>query len=371
MRKFTLALLAVAATLATGAANAADLPRKAPPMVMPAPVFSWTGFYIGINGGYGWADTKNGFTEFDNASGGVFGVQGGFNYQFAGSPIVIGIEADYQGANIKADGIFFGTLTNVELERFGTVRGRLGFAWDRFLIYGTGGWAYGAQTEISLGFPFFVSGRQELSGWTAGAGIEWAFAPNWSAKIEYLHLDLKREGFFGPEVCLLAGLHVRFECRHHPRRRELPLRPVAHGGLIAPARDTNELKSLRKEAFLFSRLGQGFVTTTTRGPRTVHCTDGALLSRCWPPTPASNHAAAAPSSAAAPAMNARITVLRRARAMLSFALAMAVSTRRSASGWPSPVRAATRRVRYARSSAFTPVWLDAVSRMRAASARVA
>ena len=213
MRKFTLALLAVAATLATGAANAADLPRKAPPMVVPAPVFSWTGFYIGINGGYGWASTKNGFTEFDNASGGVFGVQGGFNYQFVGSPIVIGIEADYQGANIKADGVFLGTLTNVELERFGTVRGRLGFAWDRFLIYGTGGWAYAAQTEISLGFPFFVSGSQELSGWTAGAGIEWAFAPNWSAKIEYLHLDLKREGFFGPEVnaCLLgcsSGLNV-------------------------------------------------------------------------------------------------------------------------------------------------------------------
>ena len=70
MRKFTLALLAIAATLATGAANAADLPRKAPPMVAPAPVFSWTGFYIGINGGYGWASTKNGFTDFDNASGG-------------------------------------------------------------------------------------------------------------------------------------------------------------------------------------------------------------------------------------------------------------------------------------------------------------
>ena len=87
---------------------------------------------------------------------------------------MIGIEADYQGANIKADGVFLGTLTNVELERFGTVRGRLGFAWDRFLIYGTGGWAYAAQTEISLGFPFFVSGSQELSGWTAGAGIEWA-----------------------------------------------------------------------------------------------------------------------------------------------------------------------------------------------------
>ena len=104
MRKFTLSLLAVAAVFAAGTANAADLPRKAPPMVVPAPVFTWTGFYLGINGGYGWASTKNGFTEFDDASGGVFGVQGGFNYQFVGSPIVIGIEADYQGANIKADG---------------------------------------------------------------------------------------------------------------------------------------------------------------------------------------------------------------------------------------------------------------------------
>ena len=228
MRKLTLSLLAFAAVFAAGTANAADLPRKAPPMVVPAPVFSWTGFYIGINGGYGWADTKNGFTEFDNASGGVFGVQGGFNYQFVGSPIVIGIEADYQGANIKADGVFLGTLTNVELERFGTVRGRLGFGWDRFLIYGTGGWAYAAQTEIGLGFPFFLSGSQELSGWAAGAGIEWAFAPNWSAKIEYLHLDLERELL--RTGGLLAGLHGRLERRHHPWRRELPLRSVAGAG---------------------------------------------------------------------------------------------------------------------------------------------
>ena len=110
---FTLGLLAIVATLATGAANAADLPRKALPMVVPVPVFSWIGLCIGINGGYGLDSTRR-FHRLRQRQRRSFGVQGS-NYQFVGSPIVIGIEADYQGANIKAVGVFFSvTLTNVD-----------------------------------------------------------------------------------------------------------------------------------------------------------------------------------------------------------------------------------------------------------------
>ena len=107
---------------------------------------------------------------------------------------------------------------------------------------------------------------------------------------------------------------------------------------------------------------------TTRRSREVQ--RGAFSSRWRPPAPAANHAAAAPSRAAAPAMNAMMTVLLRARAILSFAFAMAVLTRRSASGGANPVRAATSRTKNVRSSSVTPEWPEDVSRTRATSARV-
>jgi outer membrane immunogenic protein len=218
MRHLTLALLSSAAVFAAGAATAADMPVKAPPRpAMVAPAFSWTGFYIGVNAGYGWGEPDGTFAGlvpngFD-MSGWLAGGQVGFNYQFPGSGFVIGIEADYQWAGIEGDATVFPafTVASAELDRFGTVRGRVGFAWDRFMIYGTGGWAFGAHTEVTLGFPFFVTGSATLSGWTAGGGIEWAFAPNWSAKLEYLHLELDNKNFFGPLICVGgcgAGLDV-------------------------------------------------------------------------------------------------------------------------------------------------------------------
>jgi len=80
------------------------------------------------------------------------GIQGGFNYQFPASGLEIGIEADYQWADISGNAGF------ATLDRFGTVRGRLGFAWDRFLVYGTGGWAFEANTEVNFG-PGLVASR--------------------------------------------------------------------------------------------------------------------------------------------------------------------------------------------------------------------
>lgn len=207
MRKLTLTLMTLAATIAAGAASAADLPRKAPPPAMVAPAFSWTGLYIGANAGYGWGDSNGTLALPGSIDGALAGGQIGINYQFPASPVVIGIEADYQWANIEGTTGFF-LPVNVELQRFGTVRGRLGFAWDRFMLYGTGGWAFAANTEVSIGG---LSASRDLSGWTAGVGVEWAFAPNWSAKLEYLHLGLESKNYFGPGVCLAgcnAGLDV-------------------------------------------------------------------------------------------------------------------------------------------------------------------
>jgi outer membrane immunogenic protein len=206
---------------AAGAASAADLPRKAPAMVAPVPVFSWTGFYLGINGGYGWGSTRGdlldplfgGPGQFD-VDGWLAGGQIGFNYQFPGSGFVIGLEADYQWASLEGDISVLGIVAaRAELERFGTVRGRLGWAWDRFMIYGTGGWAFGGRVEASVPFGLLVVHSRDMSGWTAGAGIEWAFAPNWSAKLEYLHIEFDREPFFtgAPIFCVVAcdaGLDV-------------------------------------------------------------------------------------------------------------------------------------------------------------------
>jgi outer membrane immunogenic protein len=173
------------------------MPVRSPPRpVAVAPVFSWTGFYIGGNVGYGWGDTDGVFFASRSLDGWLGGIQGGFNYQFPASGFVIGIEADYQWADISGSAGF------ATVDRFGTVRGHLGFAWDRFMVYGTGGWAFEANTEVNLGLGLGAS--RSLDGWTAGAGIEWAFAPNWSAKLEYLHIDLESNSFFAPAVCFPA-----------------------------------------------------------------------------------------------------------------------------------------------------------------------
>jgi outer membrane immunogenic protein len=196
--------LAVACLLSIGAmpALAADLPArmvtKAPAM---APAFSWTGFYIGGNVGYAWGETHGslpttaGVGNFD--VNGIFGGgQVGFNYQM--SNWVFGIEADYQGADIDGtSAALAGNSMVANVERFGTVRGRLGFAWDRWMVYGTGGYAFGARVTTNTTVPtaLFTPTANNLDGWAAGAGVEYAFAPNWSAKLEYLHVDLDSQTY--------------------------------------------------------------------------------------------------------------------------------------------------------------------------------
>ncbi|MDI4658654.1 outer membrane protein [Xanthobacter autotrophicus] len=191
--------IALAALLSAGPAAAADLGRPVPPSIpagVPAPVFSWTGFYIGANAGYGWGSGQDALGGALGGAGidpkGWFGGgQVGYNYQF-GNNVVAGIEADLQGGDISAGaagplGGQLGVLgLSSTLDSFGTVRGRLGYAFGPILPYVTGGFAWGNNSIDYLG----ASQSQTHTGWTAGAGIEYALTDHWTAKTEYLYTDL-------------------------------------------------------------------------------------------------------------------------------------------------------------------------------------
>jgi outer membrane immunogenic protein len=187
-------------------------------------VFSWTGLYGGVNIGYGWSESSvaagaviaPGFLPVQSmwsfpvgsVNGVIGGGQLGYNYQFAGTAFVVGLEVDFQGADLTggANGIgaspFAGfapiVWTRQTIDWFGTVRGRLGYSiLPNLLVYGTGGFAYGGgSTRFALAsLSGFVnawgSEGDTRTGWTAGGGVEWAFWPNWSAKVEYLYVDLE------------------------------------------------------------------------------------------------------------------------------------------------------------------------------------
>jgi outer membrane immunogenic protein len=182
-----------AAAMAT-AALAADLPRpsyKAP--VYSEPGFSWTGFYVGLNGGYGfgtssWSEPISGGTTGNfNVRGPLAGGTIGYNMQTGAW--VWGVEGDFDYSWIKGtgNGACIGGC-ETRLTWLATGRGRIGYAWDRWLPFITGGAAYG---DIKMTPP--PNGTSESKGklgWTAGVGVEYAFLGNWSAKFEYLYVDL-------------------------------------------------------------------------------------------------------------------------------------------------------------------------------------
>jgi outer membrane immunogenic protein len=194
----TLALLAIAPAVAA----AADLPRKPIYKSMPpavAPYHNWSGFYIGLNAGYasGTATWDIPIAAFLNntqhPNGGMFGVTAGYNWQIGS--FVVGIEGDYDWANVRgtvgcipALGVICGT-TNTWLA---TVRGRFGYAFDRFLPYFTGGVAFGniKATVETTALGVLTEGSATKTGYAIGGGVEYAFAGNLSAKLEYLYVDL-------------------------------------------------------------------------------------------------------------------------------------------------------------------------------------
>ncbi|WP_377839690.1 outer membrane protein [Bosea sp. UC22_33] len=196
MKKYLLASVAALGLVAAGAASAADLPsRKGPvaaPVYMP-PAFSWTGFYVGGNAGYGWGNVNaNGFANVGDLDGFVGGGQIGYNYQMG--QFVLGLEADLQFADLSS-GNNLGLL-NVKTDYFGTVRARAGVAFDRFMPYITGGWAYG-NVKSSIPAIGFSSDRSHTGGFAVGAGLEYAVTNNIIAGVEYLYVDLGEKNIAG------------------------------------------------------------------------------------------------------------------------------------------------------------------------------
>lgn len=190
---------ASALVLMAGAAQAADLPnRRAAPSspVYATPMFTWTGFYVGVNAGYGFGEFTRDGRNFDDPSGFIGGGQVGYNMQFG--QFVAGLEADLQYADlgrndnlgfIAAPGVYVSGARGIEW--FGTVRGRLGVAFDRFLVYATGGLAYGGGDDNSFGFA--ANGNDDVEfGWTLGGGVEYAFTNNLTFRVEGLYVDIDR-----------------------------------------------------------------------------------------------------------------------------------------------------------------------------------
>jgi outer membrane immunogenic protein len=178
-----------------GVAQAADLPRRAPSpapaaVAVPAAAYNWTGFYIGVNGGYGWAGasaSSGGLTvEGGDLKGPFAGGQIGFNYQ--SGMFVFGVEVDGQWASIKESYAGFGFTFEDKINWFFTARGRLGIAAQNVLFYGTGGYAHGGiKSSVSNGINT-VSASGDRGGWTVGGGVEAGFG-NASVKLEYLYLQ--------------------------------------------------------------------------------------------------------------------------------------------------------------------------------------
>jgi outer membrane immunogenic protein len=193
--KKTIMAMAIATT-ASGSAAAADLPRgPAPYYPPPASVYNWTGPYAGLNLGYQWAKVTNNVTEPSGIAGGG---QLGYNWQLG--QFVFGLETDIQAS--AADDTF--APYKFSNPWFGTLRARIGYAINNVMLYGTGGLAYG---ELKGEF-FGLEEDKTLVGWTAGAGIEYGFTQNWSAKLEYLYMDLASRTYSITGVD--NGLHSNF-----------------------------------------------------------------------------------------------------------------------------------------------------------------
>jgi outer membrane immunogenic protein len=192
MKRYLLALAGLMALAGSiGAAQAADLARPPPPLPYRAPAFvpmyNWTGLYIGINGGGAWGTSNwDGLPTSFNTTGGLVGGQLGYNWQFG--QFVWGLEGDIDWADIKGNsGLCAANLCQTRTDWLSTVRGRVGYAFDRVLPYFTGGLAMG-----NIRTPNAINGGidQTNAGWTVGAGVEFALVANWTAKVEYLYVDL-------------------------------------------------------------------------------------------------------------------------------------------------------------------------------------
>jgi len=217
MKKILLASVGLLA-LSVATASAADIARRPMPAKAPVyvtPAYNWTGFYVGINGGYGWGGGTSFSAPFASnsfdTSGGLVGGTLGYNYQI--NQIVFGVEGDIDASWIKGSGICGGFTCQTKNSWLGTARGRIGYAFDRFMPYVTGGAAFG---DIKNTITPVGSASETKAGWTLGGGLEANLYGPWTAKVEYLYVDLGS----GPTIAassadfktniVRAGLNYRF-----------------------------------------------------------------------------------------------------------------------------------------------------------------
>jgi outer membrane immunogenic protein len=215
--KTTRILAAAGAALMATAASAADLPRRSAPVAPVAerlPTFVWTGFYAGLNGGYGIGNISGSAgPNFKDPQGFLGGAQIGYNYQVGG--IVYGLETDLDFADIKGKNSAAGVAGSKNtLNYLGTVRGRVGVAFDRFLPYLTGGFAYGGS---SISVPGVGKSSPVHYGWVLGGGVEYAITNNITTKVEALYVDLSDQRVLGntrksgfETGILRAGVNAKF-----------------------------------------------------------------------------------------------------------------------------------------------------------------
>jgi outer membrane immunogenic protein len=223
MKNFLLGTVALVALGASVPALAADLPArtytKAP--VYAAPIYNWTGFYIGGHIGGAFAG-NNSLTGSDGRFLG--GIQGGYDYQFAPS-WVIGIEAQYSWLGGNNTALLFpvsGTVVTSNNDQLGSVTGRLGYTWGPALLYAKGGYAWKDGNSLIASVPGVTVSGNSRDGYTVGAGLEYMFAQNWSAKVEYQYYnfgtttftagpaDVVGRRFTDDEHTVKAGVNYRF-----------------------------------------------------------------------------------------------------------------------------------------------------------------
>jgi len=202
MKRILLSTVALVAF--TAGASAADLPARMPvkaPVIVET-IYTWTGPYIGIVGGGGWAESNfrsnNGAIRGNTSpDGGFVGGTLGYNWQFNNS-FVVGLEGDIAWAGIRGSKTCAVGLTcKADQDWIGTVRGRLGYAAGSALFYVTGGYAVSDVKAKLTTANLSASQTKTRNGWTVGGGVEVGFWNNWSAKAEYLYADYGNENYFG------------------------------------------------------------------------------------------------------------------------------------------------------------------------------
>jgi outer membrane immunogenic protein len=229
-------LASVGAIAIASPAFAADLTRQAPPPVYvpPPPIFTWTGIYAGGQVGYAWArDNANitsqnppffFFTADTRPQGVIGGAHLGYNLQFG--QWVVGLEGTVDGTSLDRTVTLAGVVPTLTVQSRedvqGSIRGRLGIAFDRVLLYGTGGAAFSnVKNDYRLGFPFFLaeSITKTRTGWTVGGGLAYAITNNWSIGAEYRYSDFGRFDDF--PFGILAAVP---RARHHLTENQVQAR---------------------------------------------------------------------------------------------------------------------------------------------------